>query len=144
VLSLPQQGRLALAERDYAEDIDEDEHDREHHDDGPAHGQNPPYIADHVGIFLCRSSGQQTLATRPSGPCYFRGATSIAAARPVDLGGVFLSYDLRLELGGSGFIGCRQTAGLRFGTCLGSGGTVPLGMSLARSVRSTSALGHGL
>jgi hypothetical protein len=134
-----------LADRHRADDVDEDEQDSQHRDDGPAYDQDPANVADHIAVLLGSPRCQQALAAGAAGPCDFRGSTSVATARPGDLGGPFLGDDLRLELCRSSLLGRGQAAGgLRFEARLGSGGTVPLGMSLARSVRSTSALGHGL
>ena len=68
------------------------------------------------------------------------GTASVAGAAAILFGVPLLGDDLGLQLRGSSFLGRRKRAGRsRCRTGLGSGRT---GMSLARTVRSASALGH--
>jgi hypothetical protein len=108
-----------------------------------AHDHDPANVADDVGVFLGRFGRQQTLAARATGPRGLSGPNAIASARSTGFCGALLSDDLGLELGGSGFLSVRQSAG-RTGrdAGLGSVGGVSVNTPLARTVRSTGALGH--
>ena len=67
-----------LADRHRADDVDEDEQDSQHRDDGPAYDQDPANVADHIAVLLGSPRCQQALAAGAAGPCDFRGSTSVA------------------------------------------------------------------
>jgi hypothetical protein len=124
-------------------DVDQDVERREGRDQTAAHDQDAANVANDIGVFLGRSGSQQTLATGATGPRGLSGSSPVASAGLAGLCRTLLGNDLGLELGGSGFLGLRERAGgTGRGACLGSGGGVSVGTPLARTVRSTSALGH--
>ena len=86
-------------------DVDQDVDHCESPDKPAAHDHDAANVADDVGVFLGCSGRQQTLATWATGARGLRGPSPVASAGLACLCRTLLGNDLRLELGGSGFLG---------------------------------------
>jgi hypothetical protein len=121
-------------------DIDQHIQDHKGRGHGSADNQDPAHVANNVAIFLCRAGRQKALPTGATGPRYLSGSAALPRPRSTAFGGAILGNDLRLEFRSSRFLGRgERSRRTRRGSRLRSSG-----MPLARTVRSTSALGHVL
>jgi hypothetical protein len=124
--------------------VDQDVQNGEGHRHGATDDHDATDVADDVAVFLGSASGEQPRATGSAGSGLL-GAITVARTRSTVIHRALLRDDLGLELGCPSLLGSGQRGGwARCGTRLGSSGTVPVGMPLARTIRSTSALGHVL
>jgi hypothetical protein len=120
--------------------VDQYVQDNQSRGHGSADHQNAAHVANYVAVLLGSAGGKQALATGPAGSRDFSGSAAFARPRSAGLGGAFLGDDLGFDLGSSGLFGLRKRSRrTRRGSRVGSSG-----MPLARTVRSTSALGHVL